>query len=65
VGHRFGLSGLNLTSEGLLLGMSLRLRAKGHFKQPPLAGAQDSKHLCISVRMIGPVLLGVKDDGGL
>jgi hypothetical protein len=29
-GHRFGLSGLNLASEGLLLGASLRLRVKGY-----------------------------------
>jgi hypothetical protein len=36
--HRFSSSGLNLASEGLSLGANLRLRAKGYFKQPLLAG---------------------------
>jgi hypothetical protein len=42
VGHRFGSSGLNLASEGLLLGASLYIRAKGYLNQPTLDGAQDS-----------------------
>jgi hypothetical protein len=36
--RRFGSSGLNLTSEGLLLGASLCLWVKGYLKQAPLVG---------------------------
>jgi hypothetical protein len=49
----------------LLRGASLRLRAKGYLKQPPLAGAQDSKHLRTLVRITGRILQEVKDARGL
>jgi hypothetical protein len=50
----------HITSSLLPVVGELCLRAKGHLKQPPLVGAQDSKHLYTSVRMTGRVLQGVK-----
>jgi hypothetical protein len=64
-GHRFGSLGLNIASKGLLLGVSLRLWAKGYLMQPVLDGARDSKQPRTLVRMTGHVLQGVKDAGGL
>jgi hypothetical protein len=48
----------------LVLGPSLRLRMKGYLKQPLLAGAQDSKHLCTLARVTDRVLQGLKDVRG-
>jgi hypothetical protein len=59
----------NLTSSSqisrVLLGASHRLRVKGYLKQPPLAGAQDSKHLHTLVRITDHILQEVKDARGL
>jgi hypothetical protein len=59
--HRFDSSGLNLASEGLWFEVRLCLRMKVYLKQPPLAVAQDSKHVHTLVRITCHVLLGVKD----
>jgi hypothetical protein len=64
-GCRFDSSALNIASEGLLLGASLRLRVKGYLKQPLLAGAHDSKHLCTLVRITDRILQELKDARGL
>jgi hypothetical protein len=38
--HRFGSSGLNLTSEGLLLGASLHTIAEGTYSDPRQSGSR-------------------------